>query len=220
MSEQTPTTEEVKKLTVKQRAFVDAYLGAARGVGIDAARLAGYKGNDVTLTAIASENLRKPLISEEIKQRTAALFSEVEVIQRLADHARGSMADFIEVTEEEIILSEQRVGQGETEKVIISSIKRPVARLNLKRAAELGKLHLIKKYSLTRQGESIELYDSHAALVDLGNRLGMFRQGPAGSEDDPLHSVQHSVDEWKQRAVAQRQEAETTMAAFGDGDSS
>lgn len=52
-------------LTPKQQAFVDAYDGNAT----EAARKAGYKGNDVTLGAVGAENLKKPLIANAIKDR-------------------------------------------------------------------------------------------------------------------------------------------------------
>lgn len=54
------------KLTEKQRRFVDAYLGEAAGNATEAARLAGYKGNDNTLASVGTENLRKPAIAEAI----------------------------------------------------------------------------------------------------------------------------------------------------------
>ena len=56
------------KLTAKQQRFVDAWDGNATA----AAKAAGYKGNDVTLQAVGSENLRKPLIAEAIKARELA----------------------------------------------------------------------------------------------------------------------------------------------------
>ena len=48
-------------LTDKQRQFVDWYCSSdARCNGTEAARRAGYRGNDNTLRAVASENLTKP----------------------------------------------------------------------------------------------------------------------------------------------------------------
>jgi hypothetical protein len=58
----------MRKLSLKQRRFIDAYLGSARGNGTEAARIAGYKGNAATLSQIASQNLRKRLISSAIEQ--------------------------------------------------------------------------------------------------------------------------------------------------------
>jgi phage terminase small subunit len=56
------------KLTEKQRRFVEFYLGAAKGNGTKAARLAGYKGKSTTLGQVAQENLKKPLIADAINR--------------------------------------------------------------------------------------------------------------------------------------------------------
>lgn len=52
-------------LTTKQLRFIEFYDGNAT----DAARKAGYKGNDVTLGAVGDENLKKPRIKAAIKAR-------------------------------------------------------------------------------------------------------------------------------------------------------
>lgn len=54
-------------LTLKQRKFVEAYLGKANGNATEAARLAGYKGNDVTLGAVGHETKNKPLVASILK---------------------------------------------------------------------------------------------------------------------------------------------------------
>lgn len=53
------------KLTLKQKKFIAAYDGNAT----DAARKAGYAGNDVTLGSVAHENLKKPLVAEALAKR-------------------------------------------------------------------------------------------------------------------------------------------------------
>ncbi|MBI9090727.1 MAG: terminase small subunit [Desulfobacterium sp.] len=55
----------LKKLTAKQQRFVDCYDGNAT----EAARQAGYKGNDATLAVVGAENLRKPNVIAEIRSR-------------------------------------------------------------------------------------------------------------------------------------------------------
>ena len=55
------------KLTPKQALFVSEYLKT--GNGTEAARRAGYKGNDVTLCQVGKENLRKPLVAAAIKEK-------------------------------------------------------------------------------------------------------------------------------------------------------
>jgi phage terminase small subunit len=87
-------------LTLKQQLFVNAYLGEARGNGVQAARLAGYKGTDVTLRAVASENLTKPAIAARIEQRIEqAAMSADEVLRELTAIARSDSRDKIRALE-------------------------------------------------------------------------------------------------------------------------
>lgn len=58
-------SDSSQKLNSRQRKFVEVY----DGNGTEAARLAGYSGDDATLRSIASENLTKPNIAEAIKAR-------------------------------------------------------------------------------------------------------------------------------------------------------
>jgi len=65
----------MKGLTHKQRAFVEAYTGAAEGNATEAAAMAGYKGNRRTLEAVGRENLGKPRVAsaiEEINERLSS----------------------------------------------------------------------------------------------------------------------------------------------------
>lgn len=82
-------------LTGKQRAFIDHYFACGMNA-TEAARLAGYKGDDNALAVIGFRNLR----NTKIKGHMEAIFGEIamgrnEVIGRLTDHARASMGDFI-----------------------------------------------------------------------------------------------------------------------------
>ncbi len=58
-----------RQLTEKQRRFVEAYMGEAKGNATEAARLAGYKGDYDTLRSVGSENLTKPAIRDAIDAR-------------------------------------------------------------------------------------------------------------------------------------------------------
>ena len=59
-------------LTEKQRRFVEAFMGSAKGNATQAARLAGYNGGDETLRNVGSRNLTKPHIQEAIGARVDA----------------------------------------------------------------------------------------------------------------------------------------------------
>jgi phage terminase small subunit len=84
------------KLTEKQRRFVEFYLGAAKGNGTKAARLAGYKGKATTLGQVAQENLKKPLVADAInrsikKKRTIANKEDLlEFWTYMIEHAEDS----------------------------------------------------------------------------------------------------------------------------------
>lgn len=81
-------------LTNKQRAFIEEYLADFNGTR--AAQRAGYKGNDVTLSAVASENLRKPRIAKKIAERfQAKIMTADEVLSRLSGMARADISEFV-----------------------------------------------------------------------------------------------------------------------------
>lgn len=69
-----------RKLTAKQQAYCSWYVSAVVNMnGTEAARRAGYKGNDNTLATVAAENMRKPAICDEINKRMAVAMSGAEV---------------------------------------------------------------------------------------------------------------------------------------------
>jgi len=129
------------RLTNKQRAFVAEYLKCWNAS--EAARRAGYSAKNADV--IGSENLGKPGIREAIEERLRTLtMSADEALFRLSEMARGTMADFVDADTQQI---------------------------DLARAAEAGKLGLVKSFSRTdtEYGGSIrvELYDAQAALVQI-----------------------------------------------------
>lgn len=82
----TGNDDMANQLSIKQAMFVSAYLGEAKGNATEAARMAGYKGNDVTLGAVGAENLKKPLIMTAIENaRTAILEQGISVKQSRID---------------------------------------------------------------------------------------------------------------------------------------
>lgn len=137
-----------EELTDKQAAFVNHYLQIWNAT--EAARRAGYKGDDATLASVGWENLRKPAIRTEIDKRLAEhKLSADEILARLSEFATASMGDFI-----------SKWGRG--------------FRLDIKKAEERGKLHLIKKISKGRNGTTIELVDSLAALDRLAKYYKLY----------------------------------------------
>jgi hypothetical protein len=93
-------------LNVRQRAFVHAYVGKANGNGKEAARMAGYLGNDATLKVNASKMLHNPDIAAAIRALTA----------------RAEEADIVDVIEAKRILSEIARDVGQESKDRISAL--------------------------------------------------------------------------------------------------
>lgn len=60
-------------LTQKQQRFIEYY----DGNGTEAARKAGYVGNDTVLAQVASENLRKPYIKTALENRNKNAMAQV-----------------------------------------------------------------------------------------------------------------------------------------------
>ena len=92
------TTDEqavTTRLTGKQRAFIDAYLGEANYNGTQAARIAGYSDtSDHSLEVEASRTLRIAEVQREISMRmNAARLSPELVIDGLTRSAEGALAD-------------------------------------------------------------------------------------------------------------------------------
>lgn len=80
------------KLTGKQERFVNEYIICLNGT--EAARRAGYAGDDATLAVTASRLLRNVKVVEAIAQKLAAhAMPANEVLVHLTDIARGDLAD-------------------------------------------------------------------------------------------------------------------------------
>src|SRR5687767_976523 len=109
-------------LSGKKRAFAEYWLIGGGRNGSEAARLAGYSPH--TAGQQAYRLLRDPDVQAYIAERESEMEMEAdEVIRRMTDQARSTMADFIK----------------------IDTDGNPT--LDLKKAQRLGKLHLIKKIS-------------------------------------------------------------------------
>ena len=66
--------------TRKQEAFIEWFCSSEVNCNAtEAARQAGYKGNDNTLRSVGTENLSKPAIREEIDRRMEFLMSNAKI---------------------------------------------------------------------------------------------------------------------------------------------
>lgn len=151
-----------KKLTGLQEAFINKYFECNFNA-TEAARQAGYKGNDVTLGAVGYENLKKPQIKKEIDIRMSELaMSANEALYELGQIARLDISDFLEFK---------------------PGIREPY--LDLQKAKAAGLMRFVKKVKYNSQGMfEFELYDKQAALVQIGKWQGLSERiehtGPDG----------------------------------------
>lgn len=135
------------ELTDKQVLFAHKYADLLNGT--EAARQAGYAGNDNVLGVTAYDNLRNPKIRALVDQLLEARsMTKGEVLARLTDIARGSMGEFLKIN--------------------------GTVSFDFKKAQAAGKLHLIKSVTKGRRGTKVELYSSIEALDKIARALGMY----------------------------------------------
>ncbi len=135
-----------RRLSGKQKAFINAYLGEANYNATKAARLAGYKGNGDTLSQIGYKMVRNGQIAKEISIRhQESAMNADEVLKRLGEQARAEYSQFI--------LSDGTV--------------------DIKSLIDAGKAHLIKGVTPLKDGNRIDFYDGQSALNTLAKHHGL-----------------------------------------------
>lgn len=158
-------------LSKQRRVFVEEFLRC--WTAAEAARRAGYAHPRQR----GSELMRVPEIAEEIQRRVSELaMSANEVLVRLAEHARGSAEDFITID------------------------RRGRVKIDLQKARDAGKLHLVRKIKKGEFGVEIELHDAQAALVQLGRALGLFLDRQAMDVDGTVR-IEY-VNDWRETDTA------------------
>jgi phage terminase small subunit len=173
-------------LTSQQQVFVDEYLLCWNAA--EAARRAKYSSK--TAYSQGPRLLRIAEVRQQIDKRLSEMaMGSDEVLARLADHARGDMRDLF-------------------------TKKRGHMVLDLVRAEKLGKLHLVKKYRLGIDSESVELYDAQAALALIGRHHKLFAD--VQEHQGQVSLVELTMDQWKAQQKARVQQAAGTLAKFDD----
>lgn len=115
-------------LTLKQRRFVDAYCGPARGNATEAAKLAGYEASDDNAFAlIGYENIRK--LKREINERLDAESMQCgEITAELSDIGRAEWREFLQITRKNGEIIDARLNLGDKIKAldILAKIRKMV----------------------------------------------------------------------------------------------
>jgi phage terminase small subunit len=215
-------SDEQPQLNDKQRLFIAHYVQCWNAT--EAARKAGY--SEKTANEQGARLLANVSIRAEIDQRLADIMPKGEILYRLAEQARGTIEDFFRIEEEDVVVERtvtvEELNDDPEEKpriiertVVSTTAKRPVVIMDLKRAKSLGAMHLLKKYKKGRDGESIELHDPQAALVQLGKYHGLWieRQEVTGKDGGP---VEVSVSDARERLLERITRRATAASAGRD----
>jgi phage terminase small subunit len=167
----------------------------------NAAIRAGYAA--ASADSQASELRRNPKISAAIDAgMDLQAMSASEILARLSAQARGDMADFLRVDEEEVTLAwslkeietdndgepdmagaiydltQQKLIKPTTRVLHTATVKRAAVRLDLLAAGQAGRLANIKKYTVDKDGrETVELYSAKEALELLGKHRKLWGDG-------------------------------------------
>ena len=170
-----------KKLTNKQRVFVEEYLRDFNAT--QAAIRAGYSKR--TAYSIGQRLLKNVEVNGAIQQRVdEKVMKTDEILSRLSDMARADMGDFVQ-------------------------IDGSFFNLDLGKANEAGLTHLIKKVkdrvimTSNKDGEEtethyleIELHDSQSALVHLGKINNLFiERKDITSGGEPINVTIKGIDD-------------------------
>lgn len=179
-------------LTGKQRAFINAYLGEAKFNATEAARIAGYKGDDTVLAAVGYENLRKPQIEAEVKSRfNEATMSANEVLARLTEIASGQITDFLDEDGAfSLKITKQRGKAHLLKKLKIKRSSKKVDSFTQGQEEEKETLET----SLVHEDVELEMYSAHEALRDLGKFHKLFTERIEHSNPDGSPIVQPIAD--------------------------
>lgn len=161
------------KSTLKKVKFAQAVFAGSNQR--TAARKAGYKGTD----SQASNLMKDAVVQAEIERlrkahEAGAVATRDEILQLLTEHLRADMDDFLNAH----------------------------GMLDLKKAKKRGKLGLIKKYRLTKEGLGVELHSVQGAADRLADLLGW--KAPQKHQHSFTPVEQMSMDELRKEAAALR----------------
>lgn len=173
-------------LTPMQQKFVDEYVKCPNAT--QAAKNAGY--SEATAYAEGHKLKKKPEIAKAIEARfTESAMTSGEVLRLLAERARADYAPYIKL-------------DGDNKPYV--DVAQMIAD---------GKTHLIKSIKYTRHGINIEFHNVETAQEIIFRGHGLDK---GSSVDDPQHTVQWSVEEWKAEQEKRRKQAADTESDFED----
>lgn len=158
-------------LTTKQRLFIESYLSNGFNA-TEAARAAGYKGTENTLSSVGYENLRKPEIATAVSARiNEAAMGANEVLARLSAIARG---DVTEVLDDDGRFDFEKARKAK-KTGLLKKLKRKTTKKQVDARTEGGdeEAETIETSVIYEEVE-FEMYSAHEALRDLGKYHRLF----------------------------------------------
>lgn len=166
--------EPKKKLTEKQRLFVEEYLIDLNAT--QAALRAGYSSK--TAYSMGNENLKKPQIKAAIERRMKVRENRTEitqdmVIQELAKIAFADSSAFAKVVSKPVKAKQVNPETGEPEIVEIEQQFVEIAETDDLSPDQRAAISGIKE---TKFGIAVESYDKTRALELLGKHLNIFTE--------------------------------------------
>ncbi|HXG85088.1 MAG TPA: terminase small subunit [Pyrinomonadaceae bacterium] len=216
MSEET----QAIKLTGKQKAFVDAYLTTAHFNATQAARDAGYKGKDASLSQIGYENLRKLEIKQAVDEGLSAMsMSANEVIARLNSIARGKVTDVLnDAGYFDLQLAKTNHKDGLIKKLktkrTLKQKKTEITDSMRGFLAEDEVEDIETETEIIYEETEFELYSAHEALRDLGKYHKLFTDKTELS--GTVQTVGMTIDEFRKQAAERLKEANKTLGKFDE----
>jgi hypothetical protein len=181
-------------LTGKQRLFTEAYLSNGFNA-TEAARSAGYKGNDNVLGVTGFDNLRNPKIAVIVQHRmNEAAMSANEVMARLSTIARGDVNDCLDEDGKFDLQKARRLQKTRLLKKLKS--KRTSKRVDSFIEGDEKEKETLET-SLVYEEVEFEMYSAHEALRDIGkfHRLFTDRYEVGGIGGGPLQIEVEFIEE-------------------------
>lgn len=134
-----------QELTAKEELFVAHYLGDARGNATEAAKLAGYKGTNGSMSTLGWKLLKKVEIRARIRERLDAVDASAErVIREIGDVAFAEWRDFL------LVRTDPKTGEAVEVKMDLGS--------------KVKSLEMLAKYhKLLTDKQEVEVRDLSAA---------------------------------------------------------
>lgn len=215
-------------LSPKHRQFVEEFLSTYNATEAydrvyhpksrEAAASSGYK------------LLRKAEIAESIKHRLSetAMLAD-EVLLHLSAQARGTMNDFVRFRDNGDPTFDFQAAAAYGKLGLVRKLKiktRSYATVEV--AQQQNESDEIEDGDGANTGDGVEiggivettiefeLYSSQAALELIGKHHGLFDK--RGSEQEPVHNVEWTVEQWREQQAKRQREAAKTMDMFDEED--